>query len=170
VIPVYVLFGFVGFFRLVDLNAKVKSMRIASRTWAILAGSLLIAFWVVGARAYAQDVAIIESEMVTTAKWISANTSASDIVAVHDIGAIGFYSERKILDLAGLVSPEVIPIMRNEDALELFLTQNNVDYLVTFPGWYPDLVRNGKLVFTTRAPFSPKLGGENMAVYEWNVQ
>jgi len=170
VIPVYVIFGLVGLFELVDLNAKIKSRRIASRAWAILTGSLIIAFWVVGARAYAQDVAIIESEMVTTAKWISANTSASEIVAVHDIGAIGFYSERKILDLAGLVSPEVIPIIRNEDSLELFLTQNNVDYLVSFPGWYPDLVRKGKLVFTTRAPFSPKLGGENMAVYKWNVQ
>jgi hypothetical protein len=73
--------------------------------------------------------------------------------------------------LAGLVSPEVIPFIRDEARLREWLNASGADYLVTFPGWYPDLVRSraSAEVFRTRAPYSPAAGGENMVVYRWDA-
>lgn len=49
--------------------------------------------------------------------WLSVNSGSYDVVAVKDIGYIGYYSRRTILDLAGLVSPECIPFRIKNDFL-----------------------------------------------------
>ncbi len=41
-----------------------------------------------------------------TGEWLRDNTPPDAVVAALDIGALGFASERRILDLAGLVSPD----------------------------------------------------------------
>jgi hypothetical protein len=135
--------------------------------WIISLILVTLVFWGRGAKAYATDVAIIESEMVTAAKWIASNTEQDALIAAHDIGALGFYGKRQILDLAGLISPEVIPIIRDEQGLEAFLVIRQADYLMTFPGWYPQLTQDRKQVYSTAGSFSPSVGGENMAVYLW---
>ncbi len=111
---------------------------------------------------------MIQSEMVDTAIWLSNNTSPDSIIAAHDIGALGFFSERRILDLAGLVSPEVIPFIRDETSLTIYLDEQGADYLVTFPGWYPILACTRTPIHISPGKISPQLGGENMVVYRWN--
>ena len=167
VMPTYFLLGLIGLITFIDLSSRKTLMRIASRVWALLIGSLLIGFWVLGARAYAVDVAIIESEMVAVSRWLADQTETDELIAVHDIGAIGYYSDRVILDLAGLVSPEMIPIIRDEYAIAEYLDRNEVSYLATFPSWYPYLVNQGELVYVTNGQFSTNNGGENMGVYRW---
>jgi hypothetical protein len=130
--------------------------------------ALALAFAGLGARAYRRDVQIIETEMVATARWIQANTEPDSRIAAHDIGAVGYYAGRPLLDLAGLVSPEVIPFIRDESRLAEWLDAAGADYLVTFPGWYPGLVSGRQPVFVSGGPYSPPMGGENMAVYYWN--
>jgi hypothetical protein len=120
-------------------------------------------------KAYAEDVAIIESEMVTTAIWINENIAADALIAAHDIGALGYFAERNIIDLAGLISPDVIPFIRDEDRLAIYLDSENVEYLMTFPDWYPSLADQSTLIYKTQGNFSPILGGENMTVYKWNT-
>jgi arabinofuranosyltransferase len=39
--------------------------------------------------------------------WLKENTDPDDLVAVSDIGAIGYYSKREILDMFGLVNPHI---------------------------------------------------------------
>ena len=41
-------------------------------------------------------------------RWLADNTSDGAIVAAHDIGAIAFYSGRKVVDIVGLVLPEAV--------------------------------------------------------------
>jgi hypothetical protein len=89
------------------------------------------------------------------------------LVAAHDIGALGFFTGRPLLDLAGLVSPQVIPFIRDEQRLEAFLDDQGAEYLVTFPAWYRHLTQRGSPVFSSQGIFSPAMGGENMAVYRW---
>ncbi|HSE40756.1 MAG TPA: hypothetical protein VLH08_08325, partial [Acidobacteriota bacterium] len=50
-------------------------------------------------------------------EWIQMNSTPDSTLAVKDIGYIGYYSQRKILDLAGLVSPECIPFRAKGDFL-----------------------------------------------------
>ncbi|MEJ2353204.1 MAG: hypothetical protein P8Y03_25735, partial [Anaerolineales bacterium] len=166
--PVFFLIGFLGTAELLKLDTQVAWRRVMSRVWIAALGAVLGLFWVIGARTYADDVAIIESEMVSTATWVAHNTPPDALIAAHDIGALGYFGHRDLLDLAGLVSPEVIPFIRDEMALERYLDAQNADYLVTFPDWYPLLSSKGERIFQANGQYSPAQGGENMAVYRWH--
>lgn len=165
--PVYFVAGLAGLSGWLDLRSTLPTPRILSRTWVAALALVMGAFWLVGANAYAADVAVIETEMVATARWVAENTPSQALIAAHDIGALGYFGQRRLLDLAGLISPEVIPFIRDEDRLAAYLDQRRATYLVTFPGWYPRLAQRGRLLFSTQAPYSPRMGGENMAVYAW---
>lgn len=163
--PIFFLWGLLGLF------TCMRQERTNKYHWSLLTGWRLFilgisgAFWLFGARAYAQDVALIESEMVETAKWVSENIPGGELIAAHDIGALGFFDTHPILDLAGLVSPEVIPILRDEDQLLMYLESNDVNYLIAFPDFYPLLSKLSSPVFITNGSIAPLLGGENMVVF-----
>lgn len=167
-IPVLMVLAAEGLLGWLDFNDRRRPSWIVARAWPAIVALVGLAFWALGARAYARDVAIIESELVETARWVERHTAPESIVAAHDIGALGYFAQRPLLDLAGLVSPEVIPIIRDEPALAAYLNRNQAQLLVTFPGWYPALVREGQLLYQSDGSFSPEAGGENMAVYRWN--
>ncbi|MEW5869527.1 MAG: hypothetical protein AB1894_09645 [Chloroflexota bacterium] len=165
--PVYFVCGLAGM--AVWMHSSRTSMwrRVFGKTWLMSCALILGLFWLQGAWAYARDVGVIESEMVAVARWVNANTQKKALIAAHDIGALGYFGGRDILDLAGLVSPEVIPFIRDESRLKQFLDEQGADYLVAFPGWYPELVKFGRLEFSSQGLFSPGMGGENMCVYAW---
>ena len=165
--PVYFFFSWIGAFEWIKLSSPVKYIRIISRAWFTAIWLILITFLFLGARAYGRDVAIIESEMVATAHWIAKNTEPGALIAAHDIGALGYFGERRLLDMAGLISPEVIPFIRDEVKLVQYLSASGADYLVTFPGWYPELVQSAQYLYSTHGQYSILQGGENMVVYKW---
>jgi hypothetical protein len=166
--PVLFLLSLHGFNTAVQrLQNAVIWQRIMKNTWIAVLVSLAAIFLVKGANAYAEDVAIINTEMVATAKWVSINTAKEALIASHDIGALGYYGQRSIIDLAGLITPEVVPFMRDEERLAEYLDQKQVDYLITFPGWYPVLASMGTPVYDSNGGFSPNAGGENMIVFLW---
>jgi hypothetical protein len=164
--PVYFIWSLAGAAQWLARPRKMVH-RVLQSTWRYSLVLVLLGFWLLGAQVYGRDVAIIESEMVATAQWINRNTPATSVIAAHDIGALGYFTQRQILDMAGLISPQVIPFIRDEARLASFLDEHGADYLMTFPGWYPELVQRGSQVFSTQAPFSPLVDGENMAVYLW---
>lgn len=165
--PIYFLCSVVGTMYWLKLSSHNFFKRVLSKSLVITGGVVLLAFWLLGARAYARDVAVIESEMVDTAHWIAANTEKESVIAAHDIGALGYFSKRKLVDLAGLISPQVIQFIRDETELAEFLDEEQTDYLVTFPGWYPLLVKDVEIIYQSNALFAPQQGGENMRVYRW---
>ncbi len=166
-LPVYFIWGLVGVFEIAGRPAASAVRRVLGRAWLASTPVVLVIFLFMGASAYRRDVALIESEMVTTARWVAAHIPPEALVAAHDIGALGYFGERRLLDLAGLVSPEVIPFIRDETRLAAYLTEQGAAYLVTFPGWYPELVNGREVLFTSGGMLSTQLGGENMAVYRW---
>jgi len=166
-LPVLLTLGVLGWADLWQRWQAGRTAWITQRVWALTILATTLVFGWLGANAFATDVAIIETEMVRGARWIRANTGPSALVAAHDIGALGYYGQRSILDLAGLVSPEVIPILRDQEALSDLLDQRWADYLMTFPGWYPALTAGRVPAFQTEGRFSPAAGGENMAIFPW---
>ncbi len=142
--------------------------RILKTAWQMSLLFVTIAFISIGSIAYGRDVAIINTEMVAMSKWVEENTEEDSTIAAHDIGALGFFGQREIIDLAGLISPDVIPIIRDEVKLEEYLDENNVDYLMTFPDWYPFLVTRADKIYSTNGVYSPAVGGENMVLYKWS--
>jgi hypothetical protein len=168
VMPVFFLWGFAGVAELMKFDYKNRTRWILSWVWAILIPTVGLVFLFNGGQAYSRDVAFINSEMVAAGKWIANNTSEDDLIAAHDIGAIGYFGGRQILDLAGLVSPDVIPFIRDESRLAQYLIEQNPKYLVTFPNWYPELVRKADLIYETAGNFSQNSEGESMGVYIWS--
>lgn len=141
--------------------------RVTGRVWLAASALVLVIFWGIGLQRYFTDVRIIDSEMVATAQWVERETPADALVAAHDIGALGYFGGRSLLDMAGLISPDVVPFIRDEARLAAYIKAQGAAYLVTFPGWYPRIVARPEWqpVFSTGAPHAPAAGGENMAVY-----
>lgn len=167
VIPVLLLLGVEG---TIAFQSKIKQgviKRVIGRVWTASAALTVFGFILLGSRAYGMDVAVIETEMVRSASWIEQHTPPSSLIGAHDIGALGYFSDREVLDLAGLVSPEVVPIIRDEKELAELMDARKVDYLMTFPGWYPVLTSGKRVVFQSAGSYSPALGGDNMRVYRW---
>ena len=165
--PVYFLWGLAGTALLIQVDSSVLWKRILSKVWLISTGIVLLMFWLLGARSYGRDVALIESEMVGTAQWAANNIEPGALIAAHDIGALGYFGNHKLIDLAGLVSPDVVPFIRDEARLAGYLDEQKASYLVTFPGWYPKLVILAEPVYESNGIFSPLQGGENMVIYRW---
>jgi hypothetical protein len=165
VVPLWVIFGLYGWSALLGSS---RQMRLLRRVGGLSYGIILLLFLVFGAQAYATDVAFIEGEMVATARWLRENTSPDALVAAHDIGAIGYFSERRLLDLAGLVSPGIIPFIDDEAAVAEYVRRSAASYLVTAPGWpYRELTSDPGVrhVFETGYEWTRAQGVNNMAVY-----
>jgi hypothetical protein len=112
-------------------------------------------------------VAWIESEIVQTAQWVAENLPADALVAVHDIGALGYYTDKvKLIDLAGLISPDVIPFIRDEAKLAEYLSEKRATHLIAFPGWYPLLVANCQPIYEADGPEAGLSGLGKMTVYD----
>ncbi len=165
--PLFFLFGLLAYaeFRKSSLFGRRHWVFQTVGQFSLLLVSL--GFVVLGARSYGQDVGLIESEMVLTAKWVAANLPTKAVIAAHDIGALGYFDDHRLIDLAGLVSPEVIPFIRDEPKLAAFLDRRHADYLIAFPAFYPVLSGRLKPVYTTGGPFAPAIGEKNMTVYLW---
>ncbi len=170
IIPVFILLGLRGTANLLEALPS----RLLKKVTALSGAILLAAFWLLGAQAYATDVRFIEEELVGVAHWLKENTPVEATIAAHDIGAIGYFSQRHLVDLAGLANPEVIPFINDEEKILAYLEERGVDYLVTFPSWYPRIVSSPKmrLIYRTRYPWSVTAGFENNAVYEatWSAR
>jgi hypothetical protein len=138
-------------------------------------------FW---APFYAQSVADIQTMHVRISHWLAENTSPTDVLALNDIGAIGFIADRKVIDLGGLISPEVLPLIEGkspgewDEPLSEFLRQQRPNYLAIFPNWYPNLVESLPVeqVYQVRLgsrmlaafPNITVVGGGEMDVYKLN--
>jgi len=165
--PVLLVLGLVGLLHF--RQAHSPHARNWAVAWAWTAGLALIqiGFVAMGSRAYGQDVALIESEMVTTARWANANLSPAATIAAHDIGALGYFDDHRLIDLAGLVSPDVIPFMRDEERLAAYLDDQDVNYLITFPGLYPGLIERLPRVYVSDGASYTAAGEGSMSVYCW---
>lgn len=143
VIPFYILTSVIGFKYIAVIIGKLLNSR---RTAIGLIVSLLIVsiVWSLSdyfenKKAYANECKYINDRQVVTAKWLRENTNENDVIATHDVGAIGFYSDRKIVDIAGLVTPEVIRNVGDTgyvSYMEQFMKQQGVTYLAFLKEWY----------------------------------
>jgi hypothetical protein len=174
VLPILILYGLAGWkeiFEQVDLRFRSQprvyylAVRIFNLTFAVL----MFVFLLLGLQAYLQDVQMINGEMLKTSLWLKENTESDTLIAAHDIGAIGYFAERPLLDLAGLISPDVVSLLADEQAISDYVHASGAEYIVTAPGWTYDSLTTGanvKLVFKSNFSATISSGLNNMAVYQ----
>ncbi|MGH7491778.1 MAG: hypothetical protein ACREOO_05235 [bacterium] len=71
----------------------------------------------------------MDDNLIDIGLWFAQNTPPETVIAAHEIGAIGYFSQRKILDFSGLVCPEIVPYIRERRTFD-FIKERKPDYLV----------------------------------------
>lgn len=99
---------------------------------------------------------------VRAGRWLAEHTPEDAVVATHDIGAIAFHSRRRIVDMVGLVTPEVTPHLLQPDYLpflERLFAARHVTHLAVLQEWQ---------AVDNQAPlFEADPDPEVLDIYEW---
>ncbi len=169
-VPLLILYGVVGTAELLRPGSPRLAVRLFSRATPVAVAVLALLFLGRGAAAYRDDVGFIEGELMATARWLSENTAPGDLIAVHDIGAVGYLTDRPLLDLAGLITPEVIPFIADADRLAEWMIEQGAAYAVFFPDFSPTYARLAadgrfKVVHCTGYAWTRTVGHQNLCVY-----
>ncbi len=148
--------------------------------WGVVIGLLIVAgsAWRLPemARLYAWNVDNINQMHVGIGHWVDEHVPPGAVLALNDIGAITYVSERPVVDLAGLITPEVVPILRRPDRdaqLIDFMAGRGVEYVIIFPNWFPGLAeREDVLTPVHQVTLERRTigGGERMVVYQAHWQ
>jgi hypothetical protein len=167
VIPIFLVIGLLGSYALFERFIKAQQEFVSKHVFQGIILAVLCVYAVLGSQGLNNDVAFIEAQMSATANWVKKNLPQESRIAAHDIGAIGYFSEPQLSDLAGLVSPEVIPFIRDEELLKDYMNKNNVEFLITFPDWYPSLSANLTILYQAPSFTVGNEEVEGMSVYIW---
>jgi len=143
VIPAFLILGLLGASSTGDFLQRKLFAKAGLRRYSLVSCALVlvpIAQFFLGGEAmkvrYAEACRYISDRQVKTAHWLHDNLPGEAVVATHDIGAIGFYSGRRVVDMVGLVSPEMIPNLHNLDSLRAFLVRKRVTHLAVLRNWF----------------------------------
>lgn len=168
IIPFFILVATIGFRDIARLiNRSTSNALFAKSIFYIFIGVtyfLGVKDYDENREEYAVQCKYIYDRQVKAAKWISENTNENDVIATHDVGAIGFYSNRKIIDVAGLVTPELIKKINDLDYVNYmndYMAKHGVTYLAFLREWYR--VANQDALFTTAGLLPPEI----MEVYKF---
>lgn len=109
VIPLVIILG---------ITVIANLLRQKRRFWAFGAVLLLaihaVLVFIRWDHIYSYAVTNITGQHVAAAKWVDEHASASDVIAAHDVGAIGYFTDRSLIDLVGLVTPEFYPLQHDQ--------------------------------------------------------
>jgi len=140
---------------------------------AAVAGGLALALALglgPASQAYGWGVQNINAMQVRLGRWVAGHTPPGARLAVNDIGALSYFGDRPIIDLMGLVTPDILPYRRQGPAGVLrYLERACPDYLVIFPAWFPELAARTDLfrpVERVRLAHNVVAGADEMVVYE----
>ncbi len=168
IIPFVILVSGIGFRGSAKfIGNYMKSRKIVIAAVLLPAGIILI--WSLvnyneNKKSYADACKYINDRQVAAAKWLQANTNENDVIATHDVGAIGFYSGRKIVDIAGLITPELIGKLNQKDYLDImtdYMKEKGVTYLAFLTEWYR--IVNQNPLFSTADSLPPEV----MEIYKF---
>lgn len=153
IIPFFIFLSIYGFSQAaVFLYGKFKFRLIKQVTLLVLFTSLIISTseCISNADLFASECRYIHNRQVVTAEWLKEHTNETDVICTHDIGAIGFYSERKIIDAAGLITPALVKKLNTPEYagfLKNYMKENDVKYLAFLREWFR--VVNQRPLFST---------------------
>jgi hypothetical protein len=150
------------------LGARVTRARIALAAVYLIFASVAL---VPAAARYGWAVQNINAMQVHLGRWVDAHLPRQQAIALNDIGAIAYFSRREVIDLVGLVSPDVMPYRRAGDAGILrYLAGRCPGHVIVFPAWYPQLTARHDLlqpIYGVRLEHNTVAGAAEMVVYRF---
>ncbi len=135
--PLFLAIGAVGASRLTSLASTFSGT--PSRLRAVQTGALLLA-GLLGAmhvRSVCRDIMqtqwVEDSLRKPLGLWLRAHVRPHETILLEPIGYVGYYSQRRILDMIGLVSPQVIPSFSTHGFLVAIVARFRPDWLCLRP-------------------------------------
>lgn len=153
-IPLYTIIGLLGIREILH-KLKHKYLHIQKSTKILLLTlwtTYLFIMLLSWSYTLGWNVKNINDTQVHLGNWVKENTPEDSVLATNDIGAITYISQREIIDMVGLVSPEVLKATKGkygqekEEALWEYLQEQKPDYLIIFPSWYPYISTQEELI------------------------
>ena len=137
-VPLLPLIGWLGWALLDRALARATPgvLRAAGATLAVLALAQNLFMYEKVVRPQVQSfTAGMRGGLEPWGRWFAVHSPVDAVIAAPDIGAIGYLSQRRVVDLAGLVTPAMVPILRRvspEDAVARFefMKFSRPDYVV----------------------------------------
>ena len=93
--------------------------------------------------------------------WIKENLPAKAKIAAHDIGALGYFTGREIIDMVGLLDKRSLGISRDPEKLKAFLDEKKCEYIAVLNSWV--VVLNSELLYET-----PTQGRARFQLYRYS--
>jgi len=178
--PLLPLINLVAVYFLVVILNKYKnksSLRLLHKT-SVLTSLLLIfslTYYVVYGIALGKNTDNINDQQVKLAYWLQENTQKEDVLAMNDIGAITFIGKHRVIDMAGLVTPQILEYRKyrledNIDSMMVLIKDNNVKYLIIYDHWFTPFLEkykdNFEYVTSAKLEENTICGGDEMKVYK----
>ena len=122
VAPLYTMFwlffgaGVVNIFEQINIFKENKKLQTTSSVLAII---VLAIYLYPVMKSYKFEQSVLNEVHHKVGDYLYSHTDKNDLIAAEDIGYIGYYSKRKILDRDGLISPDAVPYNRNGKYYEL---------------------------------------------------
>lgn len=160
------------YWRLGRLRLPVRSLLVV----VLLVPTLVVLIHGVGR--YVQNVANVNDGDVRLMSWLHGRLDPRAVLAVEDAGTARYFLPNPILDLGGLMTPEIVPMIRaarspsdpfGTAGMRKFLSERRPDYLIAFPQWFPSLVRDKTFlrpVLQIAIPNNITLAGDELVVYK----
>jgi hypothetical protein len=108
------------------------------------------------------SVAHINRVHVSAAQWIADSTASGAVIAAYDIGALGYFGKRRVLDLGGLLHAGAVEHMRGD--IDTYIAENGADY-VAMVSTYAGLEAPGTIPLVLGYGRSEKLTRERKAAF-----
>ncbi|MEW5870920.1 MAG: hypothetical protein AB1894_16725 [Chloroflexota bacterium] len=125
------------------LSVKLPALKNFSR-WGPIAISVLL----IGSQAQALRLARDQNSLIlpfyrSIGEWLNAHTPPDARVGMLEVGIIGYYAQRPVIDFAGLIQPDVAaqmnPSTTYQDAALWAVHQYQPEYVVLHANAFPDL-------------------------------
>ncbi len=156
VIPFLLVLGIQGLQAVTARLTAFFRSGVLSRRVRLLTPAMLLVIIVqygygawMGRANYADYCKYITDRQVRAGKWIHDHLPQSAVIGTHDVGAIAYYSGRRIVDMVGLISPDMIENIGSLDRLKSFLIRKKVTHLALLRNWFE--VDNEPVLFQTDA-------------------
>jgi hypothetical protein len=120
----------------IELATRPPSLRFGSRARLVTFTTLLLVLCLLPnidllLRSRRTEMDVHSATYVQVGEWLKTHTPPSSSVALLEIGIIGFFSDRTVIDTMGLVSPEMVGHLENwRQTLEFAINYYWPDYVV----------------------------------------
>jgi hypothetical protein len=169
-IPFFILVSVIGFRDIARLfNRFAESVLFSKIVFYIFVGLVYflgVKDYTDKRESYAVECRYIYDRQVKAGYWIRDNTKESDVIGTHDIGAVAYYGNRKIVDIAGLVNPELSLKINDENYVDIIYNSMNsqgVTYVAFLREWFR--VMNQDPLFSTASNLPPEV----MEIYKYDA-